>query len=437
MKLSKLELKNFHRFERFTITFDDQLTVLVGDNGTGKSSLLFATRLALAAFFEGIDGVTAPGIADSDARLVTYENDGIIDRQAQYPIRVAACGTLMNQDVSWARSRNSQKGRTTRSESKEIAAIGKACVERLRDGDATLVLPLISYYGTGRLWAKKQHQNDDVRSFTRLDGYSGALDAETDDYLLRAWFKKMTIQELQKARQHGEGAGEIASFSVVKRAIAQCFSRVTGMEDVEVDFDFDINDLTLLSRNPEGIMQSLPLGYFSDGYRTTLSMVADIAYRMALLNPGLADAVVQETPGVVLIDEVDLHLHPLWQARILGDLRAIFPKIQFIVTTHAPVVISSVRASHVRKLSSDASEPTTPQAEVYGGDLGRILGDLMGAQERPKDVRDLFDDFYSKLDEGSFDAAEAALNKLVHAIGEDDSDVVAAQTALLLERDTL
>ena len=168
-----------------------------------------------------------------------------------------------------------------------------------------------------------------------------------------------------------------------------------------------------------------------------LGMGRHLAYRKALLCPCLADAGVKETPGVVLIDEVDLHLPPLWQGRILRDLRAIFPKIQFIVTTHAPVVISSVRASHIRKLSSDLDEPITPQGEIYGGDLGRILGDLMGAQERPEDVRNMFDEFYSELDAGSFAAAEEVLQKLVDTIGEDDSDVVAAQTALLLERDTL
>lgn len=437
MKLRELELENFHRFERFSISFDDQLTVLVGENGAGKSSILTAARTALAAFFAGIDGVPASGIVESDARLVTYENAGVFDRQPQYPVRVSASGVLMGEQITWARSLNSPKGRTTRSDSKDMTRIARGCVNRLRSGDTSLILPLISYYGTGRLWAKKQHQNNDVRPFTRLDGYAGALDAETDDYLLLSWFKKMTIQELQKTRQVSGGVGKIASFSVVKQAIGQCFSLISGIEDARVDFDFDANDLFVAYRISEGGVKTLPLGYFSDGYRTTLSMVADIAYRMALLNPGLADAVVKETPGVVLIDEVDLHLHPLWQARILGDLRVIFPKIQFIVTTHAPVVISSVRASHIRKLSGDLEEPVTPQGEIYGGDLGRILGDLMDAQERPEDVRNMFDEFYSKLDAGSFVTAEEVLQKLVDTIGEDDSDVVAAQTALLLERDTL
>ena len=81
----------------------------------------------------------------------------------------------------------------------------------------------------------------------------------------------------------------------------------------------------------------------SDGYKNTLSMVADIAYRMAVLNPWLLDRVLTETTGIVLIDEIDLHLHPQWQQRIIGDLRTIFPKVQFIVSTHAPLVINSVK----------------------------------------------------------------------------------------------
>ena len=83
----------------------------------------------------------------------------------------------------------------------------------------------------------------------------------------------------------------------------------------------------------------------SDGYKNTLSMIGDIAYRMAVLNPMLGDKVLEDTSGVVVIDEIDLHLHPQWQQTIISDLNTIFPKIQFIVSSHAPAVINSVALS--------------------------------------------------------------------------------------------
>ena len=109
----------------------------------------------------------------------------------------------------------------------------------------------------------------------------------------------------------------------------------------------------------------------SDGYRSTLSMIADIAYRMAILNPQLFDDVLTQTPGVVLIDEVDLHLHPLWQQRILKDLMNIFPNVQFIVTTHAPAVIGSVKKENLLVLT-DNRTAFMPVCEVYGSDANSI-----------------------------------------------------------------
>ena len=95
----------------------------------------------------------------------------------------------------------------------------------------------------------------------------------------------------------------------------------------------------------DGGAQKFAMNEMSDGYKNTLSMIGDIAYRMAVLNPTLGDQVLRETPGIVLIDEIDLHLHPKWQQSILNDLNEIFPKIQFIVSSHAPAVINSVPKS--------------------------------------------------------------------------------------------
>lgn len=165
-------------------------------------------------------------------------------------------------------------------------------------------------------------------------------------------------------------------------------------------YNLDVDDLDVEYLDSDGSVLRMPVGMLSDGYRSTLGMVADIAYRMALLNPALGGRVVNETPGVVLIDEVDLHLHPLWQARVLGDLRDIFPRVQFIVTTHAPTVVSSVEARCVRVLGNGGTAAQSPGAEVYGSDTGRVLVSVMGAPERPREVQEKFDEVYDLLDAG-------------------------------------
>lgn len=121
----------------------------------------------------------------------------------------------------------------------------------------------------------------------------------------------------------------------------------------------------------------------SDGYKNTLSMIVDIAYRMAVLNPMLGEKVFEETPGVILIDEIDLHLHPQWQQTIISDLNAIFPNIQFIVSSHAPEVINSVVKEQIRIL--DNGKIYMPAAQTYGRDANSILREVMNVSERPAD----------------------------------------------------
>ena len=179
-------------------------------------------------------------------------------------------------------------------------------------------------------------------------------------------------------------------------------------------------------------VQRTALSQLSDGYRSTLCLIADIAYRMALLNPSL-DEDILETPGIVLVDEVDLHLHPVWQARILGDLRSIFPNIQFVVTTHAPAVISSVRSQQVR-IIADGEKSLTPAIETYGSDAGRVLTSIMNAPERPVEIQAKFDAIYDLLDSGNYDADQKAIDDLAKLTGNDDTDLIGARTALSLEK---
>ena len=128
----------------------------------------------------------------------------------------------------------------------------------------------------------------------------------------------------------------------------------------------------------------------SDGYKNTLSMISDIAYRMAVLNPQLGEHVLDKTPGIILIDEIDLHLHPEWQQTILNDLQNVFPKVQFIITSHAPVVINSVEREHIRIL--DNGHVYMPVVQTYGRDVNSILREVMGVGERPADVQQLLSD---------------------------------------------
>lgn len=163
------------------------------------------------------------------------------------------------------------------------------------------------------------------------------------------------------------------------------------------------------------------LNEMSDGYKNTLSMIGDIAYRMAVLNPQLGEKVLEKTSGIVLIDEIDLHLHPEWQQTILKDLQSIFPNVQFIITSHAPAVINSVEKEHIRIL--DNGKIYKPVEQTYGRDANSILREVMGVKERPAYVQQLLSDFYGFIDDGKIREAEKLLDEIEGIIGNTDPEV--------------
>lgn len=161
-------------------------------------------------------------------------------------------------------------------------------------------------------------------------------------------------------------------------------------------------------------------------------LITDIAYRMALLNPSLGEDILEE-PGIMLIDEVEPHLHPLWQARILGNLRSIFPNIQFAVTTHAPAVISSVRPQQVR-IIADGEKAMTRTTEIYGSNADRVLTSIMNAPKRPIKIQAKLDAIYILLDSGNYNATQKAIDDFAKHIRNDDTNLVGACTALSPEK---
>lgn len=434
MRLDGLELTNFHKFERFSIDFDERMTVLVGENGSGKSSVLDAARIALDSFtYHFVLGLQRR-IEPTDARVSRYGMGGITDRQEQYPVIVAARGFMGEggtEQIAWSRSLGSPDDREYSVKPDGIWNLAEECKDRIKAGDTDLVLPVLAFYGTGRLWASEGKFSGGAREgFSRQDGYRGALDATAGTQRMLDWFYKMTAQDVQRA-QSIEPQGPNPLFAAVRGAVERCFMEISGCERVNVTYNLDVNDLDVEYRESDGSVQRLSMSRLSDGYRTTLSLFADIAYRMALLNPALGERVL-ETPGVVLIDEVDLHLHPRWQARILGDLCAVFPNVQFIVTSHAPMVISSVSKKQVRILGEDCAY--APMRESYGLAANDVLTGIMGAGDRQPKVRQLLDEFARHFDVEDFDSAERTLGELERLVGADNPDVVAARSALVFER---
>lgn len=176
----------------------------------------------------------------------------------------------------------------------------------------------------------------------------------------------------------------------------------------------------------------------SDGYKRLVNIVTDIAIRCALLNrPYFGEQSAELTKGTVLIDEIDMHLHPSLQATVLKGLHHAFPNLQFIVTTHAPMVMSGVVSDEnnvVYKLSfSQAAGYTVNEVRPYGLDLSTISKVILNHVPRAQQVQSELDQLFALIDNDDFDIARLSLNRLRDKFGQNLPELTEAETILNIE----
>ncbi len=434
MKLKKIKISNYRCFKEADISFDDHVTLIVGKNGAGKTAILDAVAVSVSTFLLGIDGGVSRSILKDDARYEFHDLDGTIDPQHQFPVSIDSSGDCLDEhDLKWTRSLNSENGNTTIKGARKLTNIAKNVQNRIMTGDKSLVLPLISYYGTGRLYAQKKEKRNikSLTEFKRQVGYVDCMAAESNEKLMLNWFQRQTLKSLQEQQRTGIIEKPLL-LKTVEIAICKCFERISGSKNASIIFDLDTHRLVLEFETADGSSQKFAMDEMSDGYKNTLSMIGDIAYRMAVLNPMLGDKVLEKTPGIILIDEIDLHLHPQWQQTIISDLNTIFPNVQFIVTSHAPAVINSVAKEQIRII--DDGEIYMPAVQTYGRDANSILREVMKVSERPTDITQRLSEFYTCMDNKKYEKADKVLSEIEDIVGTTDPDIAAARTSLDLEK---
>ncbi|RLD56660.1 MAG: AAA family ATPase [Bacteroidetes bacterium] len=335
MRIDKLHIKNFKCFADNDFVFNKQFNALIGDNGKGKTAILDAISVAAGSYFLGIDERDARGIYKNEIRRENYGTS----IELQFPTIIDATGIIDNKTINWRRSVENAKNSTTRKDAIEIMQFAKSNTKTVRSNKPT-VLPLISYYGTGRLWKEGRRANAIFSLSSRLSGYKYCLEPNSNSKMLLDWFKTMEISTLQK------GGFEKGYLDTVKKAVSGC---IEGWDGVF----YDIREDDLMGFKGKGKKDFLPFKLLSDGQRNVIGLIADIAIRCVTLNPHLKEEATRLTNGIVLIDELDLHLHPNWQKRIVEDLKRTFPKIQFFVTTHSPFIVQSLKNDELINLDAE------------------------------------------------------------------------------------
>lgn len=377
MRIDRLKLKNFRCYDELDIDFDPKLTVIVGENGKGKTAVFDALAIALEPYLRAF-AVPGRTILPKDVRRVpVYGKDGkhIERMESKYPVEVRLEGEALGRKLSCTRVLSAE------GELQEDACDLLDNGAELRQAAASheqVLFPAFAYYGTSRIWVDSSlmaHYDKSLEA--REVGYEECLEPSSSYNTFGKWFEHVSRCAMEESQQ---GERDIQRNLLIKKAIQQavdaCMSSM-GLHDLYYNFKLK----TFVVSHP--VTGEMVVDDLSDGFRSVLSMVADLAYRMVRLNPHLGERAVLDTPGLVLIDEVDMHLHPMWQQTVLLDLQKAFPSVQFVVTTHSPHVLGSVPAESIRVLMwGKQFEGVRRVSFSMGATSAQILQDIQNVKPR-------------------------------------------------------
>lgn len=426
--LQRIELLNYRCFRQLTVNFDERLTVLSARNGAGKTAVLDAIAVAFGTFVGSFYTGKGHGIETSDVRL-RVTNPKLREMEPQYPAVILAKGEIDGQSIEWARCINTPKSSTTIKEARLLTVIGKR-MQAAVSAEQPVILPLVAYYGTGRLWNQKKvttKKIGDSEFYSRTSGYQDCLDPASSYKLFKDWFVYAAKGDFdsrtrQRERLGSESVETETSHSrliaAIREAVDVCL-RIAGWHNLHYSF---FHQEVVMEHPVHGILE---VNQLSDGVRNMIALVADIAYRMVRLNSGFGRDAVRQTPGLVLIDEIDMHLHPEWQQIVLSNITAAFPKLQFVVTTHSPQVLSTVKREQVRLLSENiAGEAVAaiPEARTYGRSNADVLEAVMAVSPEPVvPESDALNQYRALIEQGDWRSEEVKelRRKLSAILGED------------------
>ena len=389
MKLASVKIENFRAIRQLDLTLHERLTVLFGDNAHGKTSVLSAIAVGL-----GVIPTLLPDVAGINFKPT-------IDRRGWL-----SPGVLMTttDDIVWSRGGTWGRNPGTKQLLRTILRI----VWSDSHNEPPEELPIVAFYDTDRAALDVPRRRRNFRGeFPRYAALAGALSPRTNFRDFFKWFHAKEDAELREQKKRRDFDYRLKELDMVRRAITEM---IPGASNPRIELH-PLRFMVSL-QTESGKLEHLSLDQLSGGYRIMLALAADLARRMTQGNPHLDNPL--NTEAIVLIDEVELHLHPLWQQCVLNHLMRTFPNTQFIVSTHSPQVLTTVKAEQIVHLFREDDEvfaqiPSTATLATYGAKAGDVLASVMGVQERPPDnlFKKTLDAYVNLISEGQGESPEA------------------------------
>lgn len=433
--MQDITIKNFRCYEEKSIEFRRGVNLLIGDNSVGKTSLLHACNLVMNAFFSGYSDENTVWIGADEN---DFRNTGITEQSVEilYHLGEWDFNTIstpigesysLDRDIdlkivknSKKNSRNLVSGLTPLRDYASNMKLWSHIVLKDKGIKQINPLPVYACFTTEDIHSTVKLEKNKFKTYVQKPsfGYYGCNDCRG---LLECWIKRLLVlKEAQK---------EEVEIKSVRNAIVEAL----GPKGCDI-----INEMAI--RHNEGKVYFIftdgresESSLLSDGYRRLVNIVMDIAFRCALLNKYMfGDRCYKHTHGTVIIDEIDEHLHPALQVRVLKALQDTFPKIQFIVSTHAPLVMSSVEPrkdengndiNAVYKLEYSDGEYTHKELNIYGMDASTIIETYMGQPSRDLRINDKIKAILDLIDKGNIQAARKSLKELEQNITGGDPEL--------------
>lgn len=453
MEIQKFRLVNLGRFRELdlefapTATLQSNVTVLIGNNGAGKTSILTALATSLSWLVARIRNEKGSGNPISESSILNNANSAVIDL-AVFDSR----GHEANPDAdpaddlyywSLGKVRSGRKGEhsTRLGDLTRLADHYRSVLTR----DDNCSLPLIAFYPVERVVLDIPLKIREKHSFLQLDGYDNSLNQGVDFRRFFEWFREREDSE-------NEAAVPAEVLEQLQKVIAQTKSEAIWKELQKINASAKDRQLTAVRAAIETFMpgfsnlkvrrrprlhmsidkdgETLNVLQLSQGEKSLMALVGDIARRLAMMNPALENPLHGD--GIVLIDEVDMHLHPQWARTIIARLTSTFPNCQFVLTTHSPLVISDCKDVLVYALDNGELTPVPSQ---YGQDANTVLLDVMHTDIRNATINARISDLRDLIEDGSLDAAQALLHELEAELPAQNLEL--AKARLLLRKEEL
>lgn len=456
MEIKKFCLNNIGRFEKIDIPLapnqhnTGNVTVIVGNNGAGKTSLLKSLATSLSWLVSRIrsengSGSPIPELVIQNGKTSAAIDIDVFDEQGQAANPDAdEADYLFHWVIAKTRKGRIGEHKTNLSDVTQLAEHYRY----LLSNNQKTSLPLIAFYPVERAVVEIPLKIKNRHTFLQLDGYDNSLTQGVDFRRFFEWFREREDSEnelgiseevFEQFKSMFKGNDEVIRKLVATRASSKD-QQLTAVRKAISQFMLGFSNLRVrrkprlhMSIDKEG--SPLNVAQLSQGEKSLMVLVGDIARRLAMMNPDLENPLMGD--GIILIDEVDIHLHPKWQRSLLKQFTSTFPNCQFVLTTHSPLVISD--SEDVLAYLIDGSESTTKELTVlpsqFGQDANSVLLDVMDTGIRNSSINIQFNDLFDAIQEAKIEEAKGMLNKLESTLPANNLEL--AKAKLLLRKQVL